>query len=104
MDIRRGTVGVVDYIPPQKNIGEVVSGLTSTGRYSTGKRKLNTSSVKNIIALEVKRSKVQELDDIGDEEETLLSISGKVYDVYPTEVVCDGSSNKKDDSPVPFRL
>ena len=59
----------MDSIPPQMNIEEVVSGVISTRRYSTGKRELNTSSVKNIIVLEVNRSKVQVLDDIGDEEE-----------------------------------
>lgn len=59
----------MDSIPPQMNIEEVVSGVISTGRYSTRKRELNTSSVKNIIVLEVNRSKVQVLDDIGDEEE-----------------------------------
>ena len=99
LNVKRGTVGVADSTFPQKNLGEVVS-----NRSSTGKRKWSTSSGDNIISPEVKRSKVEVLKIVDDVKKELLVMSGKVSEVYPKEVIGNVVSKKKDDSPVPFEL
>ena len=99
LNIKRGTVGVADSTFPQKNLGEVVSNGSSTG-----KRKWSTSSGDNIISPEVKRSMVEVLEIVDDVKKGLLVMSREVSEVYPKEVMVNIVSKKKDDSPVPFEL
>ena len=99
LNIKRGTVGVADSTSPQKNLEEMVSNGSSTG-----KRKWSTSSGDNIISPEVKRSMVEVLEIVDDVKKGLLVMSREVSEVYPKEVMVNIVSKKKDDSPVPFEL
>ena len=97
-------MGVVGSTLRHTNIEETMNGVKSSIQYSPEKRNINTSLGVNIYSLKFKRIKVKVSNIIDGVEGILLGMSVKVLEAYPKEVVDNGTSKKKDDSPVPFEL